>query len=91
MMGTPLLQDPKPLTENEDSKKQKASLPTSSFFTQNLRCLTFRASENFTIEKALKDNIKRFLPRDHVYWNNRTVQNTIREKLSMVTSGNGKY
>ena len=65
-MGTPLLQDPKPLTENEDSKKQKAFLPTSSFFTQNLRCLTFRASENFTIGKALKNNIKRFLPRDHV-------------------------
>ena len=72
-------------------KLQKASLLTSSFFTQNLRCLTFRASENFTIGKALKNNIKRFLPRDHVCWNNRTVQNTIREKLSMVTSGNGKY
>ena len=63
MMGTPRLQDFKPLKENEDSKKQK----------------------------VLKNNIKRFLPRDHVCWNNKTVQNTIREKLSMVTSGNGKY
>ena len=65
-MGTPLLQDPKPLTKNDGRKKQKAFLLTSSFSTQNLRCLTFLASENFTIEKALKNNIKRFLPRDHV-------------------------
>ena len=67
MMGTPRLQDPKPLTENEDSKNCK-KLPYLRvlFFTQNLRCLIFRASENFTIGKALKNNIKRFLPRDHV-------------------------
>ena len=64
--GTSRLQDPKPLTENEGSKKQQGSLLTNSFFTQNLMCLTFWASENFTIGQALKNNKKLFLPRDHV-------------------------
>ena len=54
MMGTSRLQDPEPLTEKEDSKKEKASLLTSSFLTQNLISLTFWASENFTIGKAKK-------------------------------------
>ena len=50
-----------------------------------------KKNEGSKKQKALKNNIKRFLPRDHVSWNNRTEQNTVREKLSMVTSGNGKF
>ena len=59
--GTAQPQDPKPLTEKEGSKKQQGSLLTNSFFAQNLMCLTFWASENFTVGQALKNNKKTLL------------------------------